>query len=309
MAAQVLSIVIPVRNHARPLSRLLECLSRLRPPAPWEVEIIGVYTPSTDETLRVLERYGVKIVQCAGVGPGSARNAGVAQSRGDLLYFIDADACPVGDDFLTRLIGLSAGLADFGAFGGPIMLAPEQRWNPVALADHLACWFNWHPTRTSGRTRLFQPTVSLVMRRSVFDELGGFDNSLRVLEDFELQHRLLRQRRPVYFIREFAVTHEARSSLWRSWRHSWYWGAPFRSAYIERVRDYGLRHPPGSPNFWLNLPRIYVRRMRLVMRAAWRLSRRDTVVSAPFIAMTVFAWSLGVILGRGQPSTAQAAPI
>jgi GT2 family glycosyltransferase len=309
MTERTLSIVVPVRNQGRALRRLLDRLSTLKQPAGWRVETIGVYTPSEDDTLAVLERSGVTIVPCPGIGPGIARNAGVAAATGELLYFIDADACPVGDDFLVRLVAIARRLKDFGAFGGPILLAPHQRWNPVALGDHLACWFNWHPARPSQRTTLFQPTVSLVMRRAVFDTLGGFDPALRVLEDFDLQSRVLRQRLPIYFIRELAVTHEARGSLWRSWRHSWYWGAPFRSAYVEQVKGYALPYPPDSTRFWRNLPHLYRRRMRLVLRAAWKVSRRDTVIAAPFIAATVFAWALAVVLGKGQPRAVQAAPV
>jgi GT2 family glycosyltransferase len=309
MADRVLSIIVPVRNQARALACLLARLGSLPPPAGWQVEIIAVYTSSRDDTLGVLERSGTRIVHCSGIGPGIARNAGVAVARGELLYFIDADACPVGDDFLQRLVTIAFRLKAFGAFGGPITLARHQRWNPVALGDHFACWFNWHPARPSQQTTLFQPTVNLVVRRSAFDAVGGFDPTLRVLEDFDLQRRLLKRRLPLYFVRELTVTHEARGSLWRSWRHSWYWGAPFRTAYLAQVKRYDLPYPIDSPRFWRNLPYLFGRRMRLVMRAAWRVSRRDALVAAPFIAATVLAWALAVVFGKGQPPAERAAPV
>jgi GT2 family glycosyltransferase len=309
MADRVLSIVIAVRNQARPLRRLLARLRTLRTPPGWQVEVICVYTPSGDDTLSVLEQSGFKIVHNSAIGLSVARNTGVAAARGELLYFTDADACPVGDDFLLRLVAAADRFEGFGAFGGPILLHPRQRWNPVALGDHLACWFNWHPTRRTKETTLFQPTVSLVMRRAVFEAVGGFDPGLRVLEDFEIESRVLQRRLPIYFVQDLAVTHEARGSLWRSWRHSWYWGAPFRSAFLEKTPDYGLPHPVDSGRFWRNLPYLYRRRLRRVFRNAWGLSRGDTLIAAPFIAATVFAWALAAVLGKGQPPPTKAAPV
>jgi hypothetical protein len=64
-----------------------------------------------------------------------------------------------------------------------------------------------------------------------------------------------------------------------------------------------------SERFWCNLPYLYRRRMQLVFRSAWRLSRRDALIAAPFIAATVLAWALAVVLGKGQPPPTKAAPV
>ncbi len=141
----------------------------------------------------------------------------------------------------------------------------------------------------------------MVMPRAVFIALGGFDPKLRVMEDFELQQRALGAGLQLYFVQHFAVTHWARGTWLKSWRHSWYWGRPYRSAYLERVRDPQLKFPLRSRWFFFNLPFIFQRRMRLVLRSAWATSRRDTLTAFPFLTSTIFAWSLAAVRGGGQP--------
>lgn len=300
-----LSVIIPAMNAARTLAPLLDDLLALQMPPGWDVEFIASYTASHDDTLAILESRPVRIVRCTTIGCGAARNAAVAEARGSLFHFIDADARPVGEDFFFRLIHAAEELErneKFGAFGGPILLDRSQRRNPIAQADHFACWFNWTALRKSQESKLFQPTVSLVVPRSVYDALNGFDEGLRVLEDFDFHQRAVAAGYKFYFVQDCAVTHRARDTILLSWRHSWYWGAPFRSAYLEKVAGLPQRIPPDSRWYWLNLPAIFLRRMRLVVRSSSRVSIGWTLISLPFIAATVFSWSLASVVGHEQPS-------
>lgn len=295
-----LSVIIPVKTGAATLPALLDSLYRQARPPGWTVEIVAGYTASRDDTLRILRERAVSIAESPVPGPSAARNAAVRKSTGTLLYFIDADAAPVGDDFLVRLVRAAARLdklGRLGAFGGPILLDPTQRRNPVAVADHFACWFNWSDQRPTQQSRLFQPTVSLAMPRAVYRALGGFDESILILEDFELQARLMARGFRLYFVNELQVVHRARGSPPKSWRHSWSWGAPYQANYFAKAGGRELRFPLGSRLFPLNLPFIFARRMKLVMRAARRVSNRQALLVSPLIAATVFAWALAVVVG------------
>lgn len=302
---RILSVIVPAMNAARTLAPLLDDLVRLDMPPGWEKEIIVSYTKSHDDTLAIAESHPVEIARCNMIGPGAARNVAVKEAVGEFFHFIDADARPVGNDFYRCLIGAIEALeqdANFGGFGGPILLNPLQRMNPIAQADHFACWFNWSALRKSEKTNLFQPTVSFVIPRAVYKSLNGYDTSIRVLEDFDLHQRALNAGYNFYFEQDLQVTHYARDTIVTSWKHSWYWGAPFRSAYLEKTDEVAFNIPPESTWFWINLPRIYFRRMRLVLRSARRVSLGWTLASLPFIAVTVFSWSLASVVGREQPS-------
>ncbi len=304
-AVRTLSIIIPAMNAARTLAPLLDDLLAQEIPPGWAKEIIVGYSESHDETLEIVQSRPVKITNCTTVGPGAARNVAVKEATGDIFYFIDADARPVGNDFLRNLVRVIEDREcdnKFGGLGGPILLNPAQRKNPIAQADHFACWFNWSTLRKSQKTALFQPTVSFVTPRTVFEALDGYDTSIRVLEDFDFHKRALAAGYSNYFVQEIPVTHLARDTVLKSWRHSWYWGVPFRSAYLEKTNETTFRIPPESRWFWVNLPRIFLKRMGLVLRSSCRVSPGWTMVSLPFIALTVFSWSLASVVGREQPS-------
>jgi GT2 family glycosyltransferase len=249
----------------------------------------------------VIQDAGVEFVEVPRVGPSAGRNAAAAKARGHLLYFIDSDALPAANDLLARLVEVAAGLRRFGAAGGPVLLLPAQRRNPIAIADHLACWFLWHARRPAGPTD-FQPSVNLLMPRNAFQAIGGFDETLRVLEDFDVALKLRGAGLPIYFHPALAVFHRARGSLWTSWRHSWYWGAPAREAYYARVALDRYPHAGSRARFWRHFPALLGQRLRIVLRIGWRLSWREVLVCLPFLVATIFVWAVAVCVGKGQPT-------
>jgi glycosyltransferase involved in cell wall biosynthesis len=306
----ILSVIVPVRNQAGPLSRLLARLRDQAIPPDWQVEVIVVDNSSTDQTADVIKASPFTYVLCTELGSGAARNAGVRASRGSLLYFMDADTLPGSDEHFATATQSAGriGTDRFGAFGGAVVIPPHQRWNPVAIADHWACWFNWHPGREPQRTNLFQPGLSLVVTRRAFDAVGGFDNSLTIMQDMEFQHRLMRRGFALFFTPRLVVMHEARGSLWRSWRHSWSWGGPFRERYLPTAPDYGLKYPLGHPRFFRNLVPLFRRRFRMVTRIARANAKWQVVYCYPFLAATIFAWAYAVVSGR-EPTHEEHSPI
>lgn len=315
MTPHTLSIIIPVRNQPRTLDKLLANLNGQPVPAGWRVEVICVDNASTDSTPDVIERHRARYLRENRLGPSYARNLGATAATGELLWFVDADAVPVADDFLLRLVSTAADLGDFGGFGGPILLPEEQRRNPIAFADHMACWSAWHARRPTGESG-FQPT-SIVVRRSVFEEVGGYDTRLRVLEDRDLQHRLVHSRRvlegdtaarrPIWFRHDLAVAHYARGTVLGSMRHSWYWGLPSRAGWLQRdgidVRP--LERPVLR---WFAWPKLLYQRARHPLRTAWRTSGKWALLSSPFLLLTLAAWTTAVIVGQGQPEQDRFAP-
>src|SRR6187397_1482707 len=114
----ILSVIIPVRNHAGPLGRLLDKLRDQAMPPDWLVEVIVVDNSSTDHTAEVIKASPFTYAHCTELGSGAARNAGVRVSRGSLIYFMDADTLPPSDEHFVTVtqIAKRIGPDNFGAF-------------------------------------------------------------------------------------------------------------------------------------------------------------------------------------------------
>lgn len=128
-----LSVIIPARNEAHNLPRLLGSLCRQDPPP---AEVLVVDDGSSDDTAAVARSLGARVVPGAPPpngwrGKPWACQQGAQLSSGELLLFVDADVWlePGGLDRLLRLYS-----------GGALSLVP---WHEVRrLDEQLSLFFN-----------------------------------------------------------------------------------------------------------------------------------------------------------------------
>jgi glycosyltransferase involved in cell wall biosynthesis len=90
------SLIVCTRNRAARLADFVACVASLdAPPGGWELVLVD--NASTDSTPLLLEQFAKSApfsVQCVHAplpGLSSARNAGLARARGDILAFTDDD--------------------------------------------------------------------------------------------------------------------------------------------------------------------------------------------------------------------------
>ena len=85
------SIIIPLYNKAPYVRRALDSIAAQTFP---DFEVIVVDDGSTDYGAAIVADYPdarVRLIRQANAGPGAARNAALAQARGELIAFLDAD--------------------------------------------------------------------------------------------------------------------------------------------------------------------------------------------------------------------------
>ena len=87
------SVIVPVYNREKQLKRSVQSLLAQ---ALKEMEILLVDDGSTDHTLQVCKELAekdarIRVIHKENGGPGSARNAGIAESRGEYIAFMDSD--------------------------------------------------------------------------------------------------------------------------------------------------------------------------------------------------------------------------
>ncbi len=175
-----ISVVIPSYNSAHWLPGTIASVRAQIRPAD---EVLVVDDGSTDDTEAVASELGVRCVRRENGGLSAARNTGVGASTGDWLLFLDADDTLTPD--ALQALARRAAVGDAGVvYGFAIQRraeATETRLHglPYAVGKPpapAAAHFWWTPIPTAG--------VALI-RRSLHDAVGGFDEYFRQVEDAE----------------------------------------------------------------------------------------------------------------------------
>jgi glycosyltransferase involved in cell wall biosynthesis len=172
------SVILPCLNEAKNLPRVLDALLAQDIPRE-QFEIVVVDGGSEDGSVELAKRRGARVLNSER-GVSRQRNFGAKETAAPYLAFVDSD-CVVGPDWLRRGIELleqGAALA-----GGPIRADECSGWPGRIWAFHNATRWRRLAARTEQHYRLIT-TQNLLVRRDVFDRVGGFDEALVSGEDY-----------------------------------------------------------------------------------------------------------------------------
>ncbi|MCS7161925.1 MAG: glycosyltransferase [Bacteroidia bacterium] len=174
------SVIIPARNEANNLGRLIESLwTQSLPPA----EILVVDAGSEDDTAQVAYRLGCRVVQVDRAYPGQARNVGVAYARQEIVAFWDASmwVAPQGLERLVRPI--LEGRAD--------LVQGRLALRPLSYVSRLSFWTisTLYHVREGEAIYYLPPVACTAFRKVLWEAVGGFP-SWRAREDSEFRERL-----------------------------------------------------------------------------------------------------------------------
>lgn len=181
-AAPLVSVIIPTRNRAMYLPTALRSVFDQTFP---NIEIVVVDDGSTDETAQILTEMNgrVRAIRLDGVGVSAARNRGIQEAQGDYIQFLDDDDTldPQKIELQVRLLDRHTGVdvaycgwTYVDEHGHPLhaIAAPES----VETEDLVAS----------------NPFIvhALLIRRTCFDHVGDFDESLTAAEDWDMWVRI-----------------------------------------------------------------------------------------------------------------------
>jgi glycosyltransferase involved in cell wall biosynthesis len=201
-ASIMVSVVVPVRNGGALLERALHSLLRQEYPRD-RYEVLVVDNGSTDGSAATAQRLGVSPLSEPRPGPQFARNRGIAQAKGDVVAFTDAD-CEVPRDWIG---GLVEALRDREAVMARIVADSEGNRYARARA-HLHGLFLDDCSRRHRINRLDRlDTGNAAVWRRVLDEVGGFDPEFFACEDSDLGARIAERGGRIAFAETPVVRH------------------------------------------------------------------------------------------------------
>ena len=174
-----ISVIVPALNEAPYITATLQSARRGRPH-----EILVVDGGSTDDTVALARAAGVQVIQSQ---PGRARqmNAGAAQAAGNTLVFLHADTLLPGD--YPEVVA--------GTLRDPAVAAGAFRFQ---MGEKLAGQrlIEWTANLRSRWRQSPYGDQALFLRRSLFEEIGGFAG-LPIMEDCEIVRRLRKRGRVI----------------------------------------------------------------------------------------------------------------
>jgi GT2 family glycosyltransferase len=254
------SAIIPVYNGREFLAEAVASISAQTRPVD---ELIVVDDASTDGSAELAASLGARVLRLSSNGgPSVARNRALREATGDVAAFLDADDC-----WLPRHCELLVGACERHP-DSLVVSARTQSWRDQQRAE-LA-----EPPHNVAFDALellvqsnFVPQAGAVVRREAILEIGGYNEALRLSEDYELWLRAA-MRGPFVHVPAVTVSrrsHGAQASravtgmFANMWQH--------RLALLERLAD--------EPTRSLTVRRALAVAAQVDLRDAWNVGNRE----------------------------------
>jgi GT2 family glycosyltransferase len=234
------SIVIPCYERPKDLRRCLQSLCQENQIGSPPYEIIVSDDSRTDNCKKVVEQEFPHAKWDSGKrnGPGGNRNAGVSRAAGEWIVFIDDD-CIAQKGYLPayfRAIQENPGVDLYEGYIFPDR--PKRTWAETC------------PENSTGGMLW---TSNLCVRKEVFDEFDGFDETFKVAyEDVDFAYRLQKEEKKTLFVKDAAACHPWRTlkkkgNNWKPKGFEW-----------EELKLFLNKHPNADEH---NAPTIYARHL------------------------------------------------
>jgi glycosyltransferase involved in cell wall biosynthesis len=240
-AGHKFSVVIPCRNEAANIRQCIEAvLSNVKADdKDTGCEVIVIDDGSTDGAPDIIRDLGVRLIENHDKSKtiGALRNIGARQTSGSVILFLDADVVIPNDCLKKAKEYFDEGFA--GALGF-VDNAPQD-----------AGWVGrvWGTRIYQGLDRVvdvsFLSGRNIFINRRVFEEINGFDETLRTNEDKDMTMRVKRAGYSLISIPETGLLHLGYEKSLREFIRKEFWrqGSSLAAAMSYGLSLKTLRHP------------------------------------------------------------------
>jgi glycosyltransferase involved in cell wall biosynthesis len=291
------SLLIPAFNEERHIADCLEALCNQDYPLS-QIEVIIVDNGSSDGTLEVAKSFMNKLDIVIRVAPNvsiaALRNLAVDIATADKLAFLDSD-CVVAPNWLSLAASLLAKHPDsiIGAF---YAAPPDANWSARLWHQYV------HRPRTGPVS--YVPSSNLILSRSTFKDIEGFNEQLKTNEDSHICAKARAEGHSILAFPALAVIHlGAERNLLEFVKRQFWHGSSIlsRTAIQNNMKAIGLAAYTLTLLIWTILAVLTGRPIRLPITlmfvapsiiVSWRLSRHGRVADAPALFVLVVMYSL-----------------
>lgn len=195
----LISIVIPVYNGENYIGGCLNFIFASKIDVPFEVIVVD--DGSTDNTASVVQRFSCKYLKISNSGVAAARNVGIREAKGEIIFFFDADV-KLKEETIKRFLGHFQEDQDAYIIQG--------RWDkkspvPTFSSRFLLLKYAYNlKDLFKDKKRIEAATLEtgcLAVKREVFDYFSGFNEDYKFSggEEHELGVRVLHKYKIFYY--------------------------------------------------------------------------------------------------------------
>jgi glycosyltransferase involved in cell wall biosynthesis len=180
-----MSVVIPAYNEEKYISECIESLRKQE--CNFVFEIIVVDNNSTDNTIKKIEKYNVRILKENKQGVGAARKKGTNEAIGEIVIQLDADS-RAQENYLQSVKEYFYKDKNLACLGGQYIFYDAPWWKDVIrlpsfyILLYLARLFSWGQLGPMGGCMAF--------RKNLYNKTKGFNENLKYGEDADICRKL-----------------------------------------------------------------------------------------------------------------------
>ncbi len=210
----LVSAIIPTYNRAHVVGEAIESVLNQ---SYENIELIVVDDGSSDKTEHTLRKYvgRIRYIFQNNAGPAAAFNCGFRESRGEIVTFLGSDDIwmPTFVERQVSLLQRAGESVPCSLANGLLRFANGSETTSFELASlYPNCDEGiWSNVTEMLATRFIMCGQLIAIRRQALQKVGGFDSSLRLLEDYDIGLRLSLEG-PWGFIRDPLVVYRQSAS-------------------------------------------------------------------------------------------------
>ena len=204
------SVIVPVFNDSENLKTCLEALeSQTYPKNLYEVIVVD---NASDEDIESVVSQFEQALTTHESHPGSyaARNKGISLAKGDVIAFTDADCIPA-PDWIEKGVANLLRFSNCGLVGGKIQFVFKEPNQPTVVELYDSVSFLQQQKYVEDKK--FGATANLFTLKSVFNNVGFFNDTLKSGADREWGQRVSSSGYKQIYADDTCVAHPARHSL------------------------------------------------------------------------------------------------
>lgn len=242
----LVSVIIPCRNEEKTIHHVLEALHQQSFPVE-DMEVVIADGFSSDNTRSAIQAFQeahpslkVRLIDNPKQIIPAGLNAAIQAASGGIIVRMDAHSLPEADYVQRSVEAIQSGIAE-NVGGVWNIQAPNNSWiarsiaaaagNPLAVGDALY--------RFTDKAAYVDTVPYGAYKRSLFDEIGLFDETLLANEDYEVNTRIRQAGGRIWLDPAIRCTYFSRPTLRALARQYWgygYWKAQMLKRYPETLR-------------------------------------------------------------------------